>query len=270
MSKSNPLSKREWEVVRLLLQGKSNKLIASSLGISNRTVEFHLKNIYAKLQVSSRVELILKLANTTGKVEIEKLGYSTVDEIGKSVENGGRHKSQMDRTASVNDTASIIDKEPEMKNLLNTKHILVGVITALFTGFLWVTVLGHFGHMSLNSVKPWVIPLVVILVMIGIALGIAGKRNGNTLPKVFISTLFGTGLGAFVMIPLVGFVVYPLAKFVEWLGLINRSAISTDVTSTLVIVAMIIMWLIVGIVIGTVLLSVTIRRSEQHSVQQPS
>ena len=61
MARFNPLTPREREVVKLLLQGKSNKLIALSLGISRRTVEFHLKNVYAKFQVSSRVELILQL-----------------------------------------------------------------------------------------------------------------------------------------------------------------------------------------------------------------
>ena len=55
MAQFNKLSNREWEVAKLLLQGKSNKLIASALGISDRTVEFHLKNIYAKFQVSSRI-----------------------------------------------------------------------------------------------------------------------------------------------------------------------------------------------------------------------
>jgi LuxR family maltose regulon positive regulatory protein len=58
------LSKREKEVVQLVLQGKSNKQIALALNISVRTVEFHLKNIYAKLQVSSRIELILRLGQT--------------------------------------------------------------------------------------------------------------------------------------------------------------------------------------------------------------
>jgi len=48
MAQPHPLSNREENVVRLLLQGKSNKLIASALRISESTVEFHLKNIYAR------------------------------------------------------------------------------------------------------------------------------------------------------------------------------------------------------------------------------
>ena len=115
MAQVNQLSKREKEVVNLLLQGKSNKLIALSLGISDRTVEFHLKNVYTKFQVSSRIELILKLENTTGNAITEKLGYSTVDMLGENTENRGRHNSQMDWATSFRDTISIIGKEPEMK-----------------------------------------------------------------------------------------------------------------------------------------------------------
>ena len=61
----NPLSKREQDVVRLLLEGKSNKLIAQALHITERTVEFHLKNIYAKHRVNSRMELVLHLRQST-------------------------------------------------------------------------------------------------------------------------------------------------------------------------------------------------------------
>ena len=46
------LSEREEQVTQL--QGKSNKQIALELGISKRTVEFHLRNIYTKLGAASR------------------------------------------------------------------------------------------------------------------------------------------------------------------------------------------------------------------------
>lgn len=118
MVQFNQLSKREREVAKLLLEGKSNKLIALSLGISTSTVEFHLKNIYAKFQVNTRIELILKLGNSTGKVEIEKLGYSIVDEMEESTENRDRLNSQMNWVASFRDTVSIIGKELIMKILM--------------------------------------------------------------------------------------------------------------------------------------------------------
>ena len=109
------LSKREKEVVKLLLQGKSNKQIALSLNISVRTVEFHLKNIYAKFQVNSGIELILNLGNSTGDTITEKLGYSTVVRLGEKAENRDRLNSQMVWAKSFRDTVSIIGKESEMK-----------------------------------------------------------------------------------------------------------------------------------------------------------
>jgi DNA-binding CsgD family transcriptional regulator len=54
-------TEREKEVVRFLLQGKSNNQIGLLLNISRSTVEFHLGNIYRKLGVGSRTEAILNL-----------------------------------------------------------------------------------------------------------------------------------------------------------------------------------------------------------------
>ncbi len=65
MVQAGLLSEREQEVLTQLLEGKSNKMIALTLHISASTVEFHLKNIYTKFQVSSRTELILKLRKST-------------------------------------------------------------------------------------------------------------------------------------------------------------------------------------------------------------
>ena len=54
------LTAREIEILSFLEQGLSNKAIAEGMHLSIDTVKFHIKNIYLKLQVSSRAELIAK------------------------------------------------------------------------------------------------------------------------------------------------------------------------------------------------------------------
>ena len=56
--KENRISKREQEIIRLLLDGKSNKQIEETLFISYHTVKNHLYNIYQKLGIKNRYELV--------------------------------------------------------------------------------------------------------------------------------------------------------------------------------------------------------------------
>lgn len=55
------LSFRESEILQFISQGKTNKLIAQELHISINTVKYHVKNIYEKLEISSRKEVVTKL-----------------------------------------------------------------------------------------------------------------------------------------------------------------------------------------------------------------
>jgi|TARA_B110000967_G_scaffold55443_1_gene56835 two-component system nitrate/nitrite response regulator NarL len=50
------LTPRENEILELLADGQSNKLIAKNLGISDGTVKLHVKSILRKLEIHSRVE----------------------------------------------------------------------------------------------------------------------------------------------------------------------------------------------------------------------
>ncbi len=79
MNLQTSFSEREKEVIELLLQGKSNKQIALSLAISQNTVEYHLKNIYKKLGVSSRIEAVLQLGKSVGENSLNKLGNPVVE-----------------------------------------------------------------------------------------------------------------------------------------------------------------------------------------------
>lgn len=54
------LNEREMEVLMLLIQGARNKEIAAGLFITTSTVEYHLANIYNKLEASNRTEAVRK------------------------------------------------------------------------------------------------------------------------------------------------------------------------------------------------------------------
>ncbi|MDR1229063.1 MAG: response regulator transcription factor [Azoarcus sp.] len=55
------LSEREAEVAREVAIGRSNKEIAASLGITERTVKAHMGAIFTKLGVRDRLQLVLRL-----------------------------------------------------------------------------------------------------------------------------------------------------------------------------------------------------------------
>ncbi len=58
VSREGPLSKREWEVLRLVAQGLPNKAIARQLFISASTVNYHLTSVFHKLAVDTRAQAV--------------------------------------------------------------------------------------------------------------------------------------------------------------------------------------------------------------------
>ena len=57
------LTTREKEILVLITQGMTNEMIAAKLFISTLTVRNHIKNIYEKLQVHSRSQVVAKALN---------------------------------------------------------------------------------------------------------------------------------------------------------------------------------------------------------------
>ena len=55
---TEPLTPREREIVQLLAEGKSNKEVADTLGISTKTIETHRATIMRKLELKSFAEMV--------------------------------------------------------------------------------------------------------------------------------------------------------------------------------------------------------------------
>lgn len=64
------LSRREMEILQLLVKGQRNKEIAAALFIAEDTVKFHLKTIFSKLEVQRRSEAAVR-AVLSGLVQVE-------------------------------------------------------------------------------------------------------------------------------------------------------------------------------------------------------
>ncbi len=62
--RQNNLSERETEIIRLVINGSSNKEISDKLFISVGTVKTHLNNIFKKVKVDSRMALTSRIINS--------------------------------------------------------------------------------------------------------------------------------------------------------------------------------------------------------------
>jgi DNA-binding NarL/FixJ family response regulator len=69
-----PLTERELEVIRALSRGMSDKQIAQSLGISEKTVRNHTSNIYRKLHIFDRTQAVI-YAVREGVIDVRDLEY---------------------------------------------------------------------------------------------------------------------------------------------------------------------------------------------------
>jgi DNA-binding NarL/FixJ family response regulator len=75
-----PLTAREMDVLELIVRGASNKMIATTLGISHQTVKNHMTSIFRKLAVNDRTEAAM-IALRRGWVRLQDAGALFTESI---------------------------------------------------------------------------------------------------------------------------------------------------------------------------------------------
>jgi DNA-binding NarL/FixJ family response regulator len=80
------LTRREREILDLLAWGLSTRLMASRLGVSERTAEAHTRSLYRKLGVRGRVQAVhraaeMNLVKLVGSEEIDRVNQMDVDAL---------------------------------------------------------------------------------------------------------------------------------------------------------------------------------------------
>jgi LuxR family transcriptional regulator, positive regulator of biofilm formation len=89
------LSNRESEVAELVTKGLSNKEVANQLFVTEKTVKFHLTNIYKKMNVKSRAQLIVWCLPHMGFVEKEERAPSQeIRAVSPTIIGGGQQQAQ--------------------------------------------------------------------------------------------------------------------------------------------------------------------------------
>ena len=125
-----PLTERELEVIRALAQGMSDRQIARSLSISEKTVRNHTSSIYRKLHIFDRTQAVI-YAVREGVIDVEELDYLS--------SLGNPHRNLRARPAALyldlptqTSTLSLIAERPDTRTIRRSIEPL--------------TVVGHLYH----------------------------------------------------------------------------------------------------------------------------
>jgi DNA-binding CsgD family transcriptional regulator len=102
------MSSRELQVANLVCQGFDNEEIAGSLKIKQGTIKTHIRNIYRRVRVKNRIEMLLKFVDIAA-------GSSTKLEIKLSLPSNIKKPD----IVSVPDTSV---KKPDITSVSDTSH----------------------------------------------------------------------------------------------------------------------------------------------------
>lgn len=91
MHTKKQLTTREQEILLLIRLGKTNKEVAADLGVSVNTIKTHMKNLFAKLEVSNRTQATLRTPSAPGFASISVI--FTFEKVPR--ENYGQNKLEL-------------------------------------------------------------------------------------------------------------------------------------------------------------------------------
>lgn len=86
------LTPRQSQICKYICQGQADKNIATELGITLDTVRMHLREIFRKLGVQSRVKLVVKLVITNRQLHVSSMDASETATDARSARTGGRQE----------------------------------------------------------------------------------------------------------------------------------------------------------------------------------
>ncbi len=188
------LSERELEVVALVAEGLTNREVAEHLYLSPNTVKVHLRNIFAKTGVASRIELSM-MAVKEGWVVVEDVAPETPPALEEEDADVGTiedvapltNRSMAEETATVETIAVEVDHESTQRKRgtdvwpwHRTIAMAMGLILALVILFLRPRASGSAissegGPFDYNPTDGWFVSATTDDPSVGSSIGVAGS-----------------------------------------------------------------------------------------------